>query len=291
MVKELSSKSTIDALKSQFARHGIPRILWSDNGPQYSSQEFATFSKNYNICHITSSPQTPHSNGEAERAIQTVKKLWKKSPDKFLALLDLQTTPLEAVGLSPAQLLMGRRPRNLLPTSKTILQPHTHDTHKVRVALDQDKARQEFYYNQKRARQPQPTLSAGEEVRMSPHPGCDKWSPAVMLRLHETPRSFIVESQGRIFRRNRQDLRRSTSVANASRHASPELDDNIGPPSVPPDAVPSPPIAVPNPAMVTPSRATTQMPAETSAQCSTGDNTPYCTKSGRVVRKPVRLDL
>ncbi len=49
-------------------------------------------------CH----PHTPHSNGEAERAVQTVKKLWCKATDKHLALLDYRTTPIESVGLSPA---------------------------------------------------------------------------------------------------------------------------------------------------------------------------------------------
>ena len=39
-LSDLSSSTTIETLKSQFARHGIPEILRSDNGPQYSSREF-----------------------------------------------------------------------------------------------------------------------------------------------------------------------------------------------------------------------------------------------------------
>ena len=50
----------------------------------------------------------PKANGEVERAVQTVKKLWRKNDDKHLALLDYRTTPLPDIDLSPAQLLMGR---------------------------------------------------------------------------------------------------------------------------------------------------------------------------------------
>lgn len=38
-----TSGVVISALKSTFARHGIPEVLRSDNGPQYASQEFAEF--------------------------------------------------------------------------------------------------------------------------------------------------------------------------------------------------------------------------------------------------------
>jgi len=50
-----------------FARHGIPDVIVSDNGPQYSSHEFGEFVKTLNVKHITSSPYHPQGNGEAER--------------------------------------------------------------------------------------------------------------------------------------------------------------------------------------------------------------------------------
>ena len=60
------SSETIRALKSIFARHGIPDILRSDNGPQFVSTEFDEFSKEYSFTHVTSSPKMPQANGEAE---------------------------------------------------------------------------------------------------------------------------------------------------------------------------------------------------------------------------------
>ena len=65
-----SSQEVIQRLKSIFARHGIPQQVMSDNGPQYSSNEFHKFAK---FVHSRSSPKFPQSNGEAERAVRTIK--------------------------------------------------------------------------------------------------------------------------------------------------------------------------------------------------------------------------
>ena len=78
-LSDMSSGVTIETLKSQLSRHGIPEVLQSDNGPQFSSSEFDKFTKNWGIQHVTSSPAYPQSNGEAERAVQTVKKTVGKS--------------------------------------------------------------------------------------------------------------------------------------------------------------------------------------------------------------------
>ena len=76
----------INHLKSMFARHGIPEVLMSDNGPQFSGQAFASFASAYGFKHLTSSPKFPQNNGEAERAVQTIKGLLKKATDPYMAL-------------------------------------------------------------------------------------------------------------------------------------------------------------------------------------------------------------
>jgi len=106
-LRSTTSQSVINALKAIFARYGIPEILLSDNGPQYSSTEFSEFAANYGFVHGTSSPHYPQSNGLAERAVKTVKKLLKESTDQCLALLSYRTTPLPWCGLSPAELSQG----------------------------------------------------------------------------------------------------------------------------------------------------------------------------------------
>ena len=119
----ISSSNVIRALKSMLAQHGIPETIISDNGPQYSSQEFAEFAKMYNFEHTTSSPYFPQSNGMAERTVKTVKSLLAESRDPYMALLTYRTTPFPWCNLSPAELLMGRRLRSNLPVQGDQLIP------------------------------------------------------------------------------------------------------------------------------------------------------------------------
>ena len=69
LLKSTTSTAVITALKSIFSRYGIPEEVRSDNGPQYSSMEFAKFASTYGFNHITSSPLYPQSNGQAERTV------------------------------------------------------------------------------------------------------------------------------------------------------------------------------------------------------------------------------
>ena len=70
-----TSNQVIQTLKGIFSRHGIPEVLVSDNGPQFSSQEMRRFAEEYGLQHVTSSPHYPQSNEQIECTIQTVKKL------------------------------------------------------------------------------------------------------------------------------------------------------------------------------------------------------------------------
>ena len=121
-LKTQTSREVINHLKSIFARHGIPEILVSDNGTQYSSTLFREFATEYGFTHLTSSPNYPQGNGAAERAVKTVKGLLRKKEDQYVALLAHRSTPLEN-GYSPAELLMGRELRTIIPVTTPQLHP------------------------------------------------------------------------------------------------------------------------------------------------------------------------
>ena len=110
-----TSSSIESAIKSIFARHGIPQTVINDNGPQYDSTEMKEFSSAYGFKHVTSSPYYLQSNGLAERMVKTVKGLLHDTSDMALSLLSYRATPLPWCHLSPAELLMGRRLRTELP--------------------------------------------------------------------------------------------------------------------------------------------------------------------------------
>ena len=50
-ISQCNSAKTIIVLKELFAKHGIPEVIWSDNGPKFTSHLFAEFVKNCNIKH------------------------------------------------------------------------------------------------------------------------------------------------------------------------------------------------------------------------------------------------
>jgi transposase InsO family protein len=72
-----TTKAIVKALMTFYARYGVPDTLVTDNGPQFSSAEFATFRKVWGFEHTTSSPHYPQPNGKAENAVRTVKRLEK----------------------------------------------------------------------------------------------------------------------------------------------------------------------------------------------------------------------
>ena len=92
----------------------------TDNGSVFTSVEFKEFMQKNGIRHVTSAPYHPASNGLAERAVQTLEEGLKQSAlgtietkvDRFLFQYHL--TPHSTTETSPAELLLGRRPRCLL---------------------------------------------------------------------------------------------------------------------------------------------------------------------------------
>ena len=65
-----TSNAIIRKLSAHFARHGIPEVAISDNGPQFAAEQFATFAQTWDFKHVTSSPGYPQSNGLAEKKSQ-----------------------------------------------------------------------------------------------------------------------------------------------------------------------------------------------------------------------------
>ena len=112
-----TSKVLVQKMNTVFTKPGVPNIIVSDGGPQYTSAEFKDFMKQWQIEHRVSSPRNPQPNGMAERCVQTMKasliKTMEEGEDMDLALLTYKTTPLSLP--SPAELLNSRKYKTLLP--------------------------------------------------------------------------------------------------------------------------------------------------------------------------------
>ena len=70
--------ATINKLRLAFTIHGLPDIIVSDNGANFTSEEFAVFMKSNGIKHVRTAPYHSASNGQAERVVQTVKEGLRK---------------------------------------------------------------------------------------------------------------------------------------------------------------------------------------------------------------------
>lgn len=75
---------TVFVLNELFARIGVPKLLVSDNGPQFISEEFQIFLRSNGIKYVTSAPYHPATNSLAERFVQSLKNvLWAMPHDKL----------------------------------------------------------------------------------------------------------------------------------------------------------------------------------------------------------------
>lgn len=206
LLQGTTSKGLIKKLKAHFARYGIPSHLVTDNGPQYTSAEFQTFTRDWGITHTTTSPHHSKANGKVESAVKSAKRMLRKTSksgeDQYLALLNLRNVPSQGVETSPAQRLMGRRTRTLLSVTRSLLEPKGPPTKSETEQLELNQQRQAKYYN-KSARDLQP-LKQGDTVRMKPFQlGNKTWMKGkISQRLDE--RSYEVTAGGATYRRNRQ---------------------------------------------------------------------------------------
>ena len=261
------SISVIRKLKAHFARYGIPDVVMSDNGPQFSSERFAKFAETWEFQHDTSSPGHSQSNGKAESAVKTAKKLMKRAElsksEIYLSFLDHRNTPNDS-GYSPAQCLMNRRTKTLLPVTSNLLKPEISVNRHRSLCVSQQ--RQKSYYD-KHSKDLR-SLEEGDVIRMKPFHG-QQWKKATICK-RLADRSYRVEtSDGGAYTRNRVHLRKTTEQPTSSA-GSTHLDQPIS-------VVPT----------IESSHGSNDAPtSQTSATEESAAQERYVTRSGRVV-KPV----
>ena len=215
LLTSTTSAAVILQMKSIFARHGIPLVVRTDNGPQFASSEFVEFARKYGFKHQTSSPTYPKSNGMAENGVKTVKSLLKKAidakEDPYLALLNYRTAPLEC-GKSPTDILYNGRDVNTRLTSffkaesslcdKTAKPAQNKPPAQVTYSKTLQQQKQSKYYN--RGTVTYPPLQSGEVVRIRKG---GMWPVKAKVMEEVAPRSYKVKTeQGVLYRRNLQQL-------------------------------------------------------------------------------------
>ncbi|XP_053608362.2 uncharacterized protein K02A2.6-like [Plodia interpunctella] len=121
-----TASSVIKVLRETFARFGLPRQIVSDNGPPFSSREYADFMSKNGIMVTFSAAYHPSSNGAAEGAVKLCKRAVKKAMrDKIdidaalqSYLMAYRNVEHSTTGVSPASLLQHRQLRSRLDLLK-----------------------------------------------------------------------------------------------------------------------------------------------------------------------------
>lgn len=199
-MSKTTSGDIINKFKDIFSHFGIPKIVRSDNGPQFNNWDFKQFAHEYRFKWISSSPLHAQSNGQAENAVKLVKNILKKCEDPFLGLLVYRNTPLSC-GVSPAQLLMGRALRDVLPVHEENLKPKLPDHQAIHKSMLQEKEKTANSFNKRHRTKPLKELKKDDVVYIT-----DKQSQGIIVSQSGEPRSYLVETDKRKIRRNRKFL-------------------------------------------------------------------------------------
>jgi hypothetical protein len=229
IMKSVTSEQIICALDDIFAVHGFPIELKSDNGPQFVSELFTRYLEENGIKLRHTTPYWPKANGEVERQNKTLLKAirtanasgknWRHELNKFL--LAYRSTPHSATGVSPAELLFGRKLRTKLPQLETsLLDEEIQDRDKVA------KYKQAQYYDQ-RHNVNESTIQVGDSVLVS-QPRENKLStrydPEPLKVVDKRGTQVIIQSSdGGTYARNTSHVKRyhsETSVQNTTDSSS-----------------------------------------------------------------------
>ena len=221
-------------LNKYFSQWGVPQVIETDGGPPFNGDEFRMFLKKWGIRHRLSSAHYPQSNGRAEVAVKTAKRLLQENISRSghlntgkvtRALLQYHNTPGRGTaGESPARIIFGRDLRDSLPIPRAA----RPEWGKLRDLRERGHSQLHAKVVDKRCLEP---LDEDDTVLVQ-----NQWGPApkrwertgvVVEKLGNRQYSIRMHGSGRVTLRNRRFLRKLQPL-------NPARSDNRLPVSQPP---------------------------------------------------------
>ena len=217
---------------------GVPEERATDGGPPFQSHDYQTFLRTWNVDRRLSSAHYPQSNGRAEAAVKSAKRILLGNIDSVTGMLDTdnaarailahRNTPTQDTGISPAVMLYGRPLRDHLPRADMKLRPEWDAIAGARETALAKRALRPVSQD-KRELEP---LEIGDNVQLQNQSGNhpNKWfnTGVVSEVLPHRQYHVVVDGSRRITLRNRRFLKKISPV---SRRVDPELDFNNVTPS------------------------------------------------------------
>ena len=197
-LQDTLAATVVECCKRNFARLGVPALVHSDNGPQFTSSQFANFTKEWGFNHSTSSPHHSQSNGKVESSVKLAKRMLRRASDPWLALLEYRNTPTEGMKSTPIERLTGKHTRSVLP------QRASHGTESD--GEDRSRRQRAIQSNYDKGAKDLPLLKTGTPVLVQDFTSRkNKWKEGKVID-QLSSRSYTVEIGGEFLRRNRKHL-------------------------------------------------------------------------------------
>ena len=222
----------INCLRNCFLRFGIPEELSSDGGPEFASSSTRDFLLQWGVRHRISSAYNPQSNGRAEVAVKSAKRLLRSNTgpsgtlnsDNFLqAMLQLRNTPDPDCNISPAEVGFGKPLRDafsFVNRLEKFSNPHVRPTWREAWQQKESALRTRFHKSSEALNEhvrPLPPLCVGDKCYIQNQAGNypKRWdrSGTVVQVLNYDSYNVKVDGSGRVTRRNRRFLRKFLSTS------------------------------------------------------------------------------
>ena len=210
------------------AASGAPEIISTDGGTNLVSEEMKNFFERWGVQMRVSSAYYPQSNGRAEAAVKSAKRLLMSNTgvggsldtDKAtLAILQYLNTPLRDIDKSPAQLAAGRQLRDGVPATRQHYKVNVHWRRSLRDREVNMAEKHQDIMAKSGSQRSLPALKPGNRVWIQ-NQTTKKWdkSGTVTEVLAYRQYSIRLDGSGRISRRNRVHLKSISDSAVASQH-------------------------------------------------------------------------
>lgn len=238
------ARGLISCLRSHFATFGVPDELSSDGGPEFTASLTKEFLEKWGVKHRISSAYYPQSNGRAEVAVKTAKRLLRanvgpngslNTDELIKALLQYRNTPDPDCNISPAQVIFGRPLRDSLSFVNRLekyTNPHIRPLWREAWASKEEALRTRMTRSTESLNEharPLPPLKAGERCFVQNQTGNHpkKWdrTGTIVEQGHHNQYLIKIDGSGRLTKRNRQFIR-TFKPASATIEAAPSAGDH-----------------------------------------------------------------
>ena len=282
-MRSTTASATIDVLRSIFSRFGFPVQVVSDNGPQFISEEYKSFLKRNGVTQTLCPPYHPASNGLAEKHVQTFKRMFKAADASMSlqhrvshVLFRYRNIPHTTTGRTPAEQFLKRAPRTQLSLVKPSLQ------RKVEKRQTQTKFPNDGVNPKMRS------FDLHQHVRVrNLRGGKERWIPWTIVEV-KGPVSYIVRVPGNSRRYVHVDHLIPDDARRPISDSEKLTGDNVTTP-----VVIARPVVIPNVAFE-PIDVPAALPAIANPperNVVLDDMQVRTSRSGRVIKSPIRLDL